>query len=74
MFVVSTSGTAYLKATRRHATDAPNGVDIIITTSVLVTVMTNTRRSLQTTSLCPSVRPSTHIRDLRVLNSQTSLR
>lgn len=46
LFVVSTSGTVHLKATRRHATDAANGVDIIITTSVLVTVMTCTHRFL----------------------------
>lgn len=46
LFVVSTSGTAHLKATRRHATDAANGADIIVTTSVLVAVMTCTRRFL----------------------------
>lgn len=46
LFVVTTSGTVQLKAARRHATDAANGVDIIITTSVLVTVVTYTHTQL----------------------------
>ena len=68
LFVVTTSGTVQLKAARRHATDAANGVDIIITTSVLVTVVTHTHTHTHTHTqlpcqprlcVCPSVSPHT---------------